>query len=358
MAPRSRRASGAALEAVWVRYGCGWYSALVSERTVLVTGAAGFIGYHLCERLLRDGARVVGVDNLNDYYSVELKQARLARLETRSAFEFHRGDISEPEVLPPLLQDHPVETVFHLAAQAGVRYSLDNPRAYTRANVDGTLNLLEAARSASPQPSLLLASSSSVYGLSERHPFREDDPADRPVALYGATKRATELMAHAYAHLFGLRVAMLRFFTVYGPWGRPDMALFRFVKSILEDREVELFNAGEMVRDFTYVDDVVDGVVGLEQARLAPGQPLFDIFNIGAGCPRRLREFLAAIERGLGRKARVKLMPFQPGDVAATHADVSHLASVCGYAPKTSLEEGIDRFLAWYLEYHGGQVPR
>jgi UDP-glucuronate 4-epimerase len=327
-------------------------------RSVLVTGSAGFIGYHLAQRLLEEGFRVVGLDNLNDYYAVALKDARNARLLSSRGYVFYKRDLEDREFLAHLLRGETFSTVFHLAAQAGVRYSLDNPEVYLRSNVDGTLNLLEAVRHAPTKPHLLMASSSSVYGASDRYPYREDDPADRPLALYGATKRAGELMGHAYSHLFGLRVTMLRFFTVYGPWGRPDMALFRFVKAIAEDREIELYNGGDMVRDFTYVDDVVEGILRLDEARRAEAQPLYDVFNIGAAQPRPLREFLDAIEQSLGRAARVKLLPFQKGDVHKTHADVSRLQSVCGYAPRTGVREGIDRFVAWYRDFYGVPASR
>jgi UDP-glucuronate 4-epimerase len=319
--------------------------------TTLVTGSAGFIGYHLSERLLRDGIRVVGLDSLNDYYSVALKEARNARLLAHPNYEFHRRDLVEKEFICDVLARHAFDTVFHMAAQAGVRYSLENPESYLKSNMDGTLGLLEAARFAASKPHLVIASSSSVYGASERYPYREDDPADRPLALYGATKRANELMGHAYAHLFGLRVTMLRFFTVYGPWGRPDMALFKFVKAIREGREIELYNNGDMVRDFTYVDDIVDGVLALDAARKRAGQPLYDVFNIGASQPRPLREFVEAIEASLGQRARIRPMPFQSGDVYKTHADVAKLRAICGYEPHTSIREGVSRFVEWYVTF-------
>jgi UDP-glucuronate 4-epimerase len=320
--------------------------------TVLVTGSAGFIGYHLAHRLLRAGVRVVGVDDLNDYYSVALKEARNARLLGEPGYAFVRANLADKAVLRELLMGESFTTVFHLAAQAGVRYSLENPDAYLRSNVDATLNLLEAARFAPHPPHLMLASSSSVYGASTRYPYREDDPADRPLALYGATKRADELMGHVYAHLFGLRVTMLRFFTVYGPWGRPDMALYRFVEAILGDREIELYNGGDMVRDFTYVDDIVDGVLALDAARKDESLPAFDIFNLGAGQPRPLREFVEAIEVSLRRKARLRFLPFQSGDVHKTHADSTKLRTLCGYAPRTTIGDGVARFVEWYLDFH------
>lgn len=324
--------------------------------TALVTGSAGFVGYHLCERLLREGARVVGLDNLNDYYSVALKEARNARLLAHPNYRFHRRDLVEKEFLREVLGRDKIDTVFHMAAQAGVRYSLDNPEAYLKSNMDGTLSLLEAARFTQRRPHLLMASSSSVYGASERYPYREDDPADRPLALYGATKRANELMGHAYAHLFGLRITMLRFFTVYGPWGRPDMALFKFVKAIHEGREIELYNNGDMVRDFTYVDDIVDGVLALDTARQREEQPLYDVLNIGAAQPRPLREFVEAIEASLGEKARIKPMPFQSGDVYKTHADVGKLRALCGYEPRTGIRDGVARFVEWYVAFYGSRT--
>jgi UDP-glucuronate 4-epimerase len=323
-----------------------------------VTGSAGFIGYHLCARLLESGTRVVGLDNLTDYYDVALKHARNERLAGHSGYEFLHHDVADREFMGALLAREPFTTVFHLAAQAGVRYSVENPAAYIHSNVDGTLSLLEAARHAPVRPHLVIASSSSVYGSSDRYPYREDDPADRPLALYGATKRSGELMGHAYAHLFGLRVTMLRFFTVYGPWGRPDMALYKFVKAVVEDRELELYNGGDMVRDFTYVDDVVDGVLAIEAARRGGDQPAFDVFNLGAGQPRPLREFLAAIETALGRKARVKELPFQDGDVHKTHADIAKASGLCGYSPRWSVGEGVGRFVEWYLEFHPRAVTR
>jgi UDP-glucuronate 4-epimerase len=325
--------------------------------TVLVTGSAGFIGYHLCARLLDAGVRVVGLDNLTDYYDVALKHARNERLSSRPGYEFLHHDVADRDYLCALLAREPFSTVFHLAAQAGVRYSVENPAAYIHSNVDGTLSLLEAARHAPKKPHLVIASSSSVYGSSDRYPYREDDPADRPLALYGATKRSGELMGHAYAHLFGLRVTMLRFFTVYGPWGRPDMALYKFVKAVVEDRELELYNGGDMVRDFTYVDDVVDGVLAIEAARRGGDQPGFDVFNLGAGQPRPLREFLAAIETALGRKARVKELPFQDGDVHKTHADIGKARGFCGYSPRFSVGEGVGRFVEWYLAFHEHPTP-
>ncbi|MEW6055148.1 MAG: SDR family NAD(P)-dependent oxidoreductase [Bdellovibrionota bacterium] len=321
-------------------------------KTFLVTGSAGFIGFHLSKRLLEQGHRVVGFDNLNDYYSVELKQDRNDQLKGYSRYSFIQADVSEKSAVSDVFSRHEFDTVFHLAAQAGVRYSLENPEAYLKSNIDGTLTILEAARHSKTKPHLLIASSSSVYGLSQHYPFKEDDPADRPVALYGATKRADELMGHSYSHLFGLRVTMLRFFTVYGPWGRPDMALFKFVRAILGGEEIEVYNNGDMIRDFTYVSDIVDGIVGLAENRTKPEHPLYDVFNIGCAKPRTLMEFIRAIEKSVGKKAKMKMMPFQAGDVYKTYADVSKLREICGYTPKVGIEDGIENFVRWYVEYY------
>ncbi|MBI3555405.1 MAG: SDR family NAD(P)-dependent oxidoreductase [Deltaproteobacteria bacterium] len=324
----------------------------MASKTYLVTGTAGFIGFHLAQKLLDQGHRVVGFDNLNDYYSVALKEARNALLEKREGYTFIKSNLEDKADVVRVFKEHDFATVFHLAAQAGVRYSLEHPEAYITSNIDGTLNILEAARFSKNKPHLLMASSSSVYGLSEKYPLREDDHADRPVALYGATKRANELMGHSYAHLFGLRVTMLRFFTVYGPWGRPDMALFMFVKAILEDKEIEVFNGGDMIRDFTYVADIVEGMLGLDRSRVDAKQPLYDCFNIGCANPRTLMEFIQAIEKAVEKKAKMKMMPFQPGDIYKTFADVSKLKNVCGYAPQTNIEDGIKAFVKWYREFY------
>lgn len=321
-------------------------------KTFLVTGTAGFIGFHLAQRLLGEGHQVVGYDNVNDYYSVELKESRNSILSKNPNYVFFRADLEDKKTMERVFGKYEFATVFHLAAQAGVRYSLDHPEAYLKSNVDGTLNVLEAVRYSKNRPHLLAASSSSVYGLSTRYPFREDDHADQPVALYGATKRANELMGHSYAHLYGMRVTMLRFFTVYGPWGRPDMALFKFVKQILADQEIELYNGGDMIRDFTYVDDIVEAMMGLDRTRVAKLQPLYDVFNIGCSNPHTLMEFVSAIERALGKKARIKKMPFQPGDIHKTYADVSKLTKLSGYVPKTDIERGITNFVAWFREYY------
>jgi UDP-glucuronate 4-epimerase len=318
---------------------------------ILVTGSAGFIGFHLSKKLLESGRQVVGIDNLNQYYSVALKEARNRELQKYPEFRFLKMDMTNREELSNLLQSETFETVYHLAAQAGVRYSLENPAAYLTSNIDATFNLLEIARHLKSAPHLMMASSSSVYGLSKTYPFREDDPADRPVALYGATKRSTELMAHAYSHLFQLRTTMLRFFSVYGPWGRPDVALYHFVDRISHDQEIEVYNHGDMIRDFTYVDDIVDGMIGLAAARLGESQNLHEVFNIGCADPRTLMEFIRSIEASLGKKAKIKFLPDQPGDIYKSFADVSKLKALTGYKPRIKMEEGIERFVKWYKEY-------
>jgi UDP-glucuronate 4-epimerase len=321
---------------------------------IVLTGAAGFIGFHVAGRLLEAGAHVHGVDNLVPYYDVGLKEARLAAIAPRERFDVTRADIAEPGRMRAVFAAFRPDYVVHLAAQAGVRHSLVDPRAYTRANVDGFLEILEAAR-AHPVRHLLYASSSSVYGASTAVPFTETDPADRPLSLYGATKRANELMAHSYARLFGIAATGLRFFTVYGPWGRPDMALFAFTKAILAGEPINVFNNGRMQRDFTYIDDVAQAVV-----RLVPLPPVatgdasapHTIFNIGNHTPISLDRFIAAIEAALGRTAIRRNLPMQPGDVPATFANVDRLANAVGFAPQTPIEEGVRRFVAWYRAFY------
>ncbi len=321
-------------------------------KNYLVTGSAGFIGYHLSERLLKEGNRVIGVDNLNDYYSVNLKLGRNSILKKYSNYEFHQVDISDQTEISKIIHDSQPESIFHLAGQPGVRYSLENPHAYLKSNLLGSLNILEAVRHSKIRPYLFLASSSSVYGLTEQFPFREDHSFDKPVSFYGSTKGSMELMAHSYSHLYGINCSALRFFTVYGPWGRPDMAPFIFVKKILEGKEIEVFNNGDMIRDFTYVSDIVDGTLRLEESRKKTGQPLYEVFNIGCSNPRPLGDFIKIVENTLGVKANLKLMPHQPGDVYKTFADVSKLTNYCGYDPKISLEEGISHFATWYKSFY------
>ncbi len=333
--------------------------------TILVTGAAGFIGMHVAERLLQAGHRVVGIDNLNDYYDPALKQARLDRLTRHDAFTFRRCDVADRPAISRLFSECPVTHVVHLAAQAGVRYSLENPHAYVDANLVGFVNILEACRH-NGIAHLVYASSSSVYGGNTRMPFAEGDSVDHPISLYAATKKANELMAHTYSHLYGLPTTGLRFFTVYGPWGRPDMALFIFTKAILEGRPIPLYNEGRMKRDFTYIDDVAEAVVRCVFKPATP-DPAFDpdapdpaisaapyrVFNIGNHTPVALAHFVSLIERATGRKAERRLEPMQPGDVPATYADVERLKAWIGFEPATPIEEGIPRFVAWYRAFYG-----
>jgi len=332
---------------------------------VLVTGAAGFIGYHVAQRLLARGDDVVGVDNVNDYYDPKLKEARLARLRGASGFRFERLDIADAEGMRRVFSDTKPQRVVNLAAQAGVRYSLVNPQAYIDANVQGFLNILEGSRHNGVEH-LVFASSSSVYGANTAQPFSEHHNVDHPVSLYAATKKANELMAHTYAALFKLPCTGLRFFTVYGPWGRPDMALFRFTRGILNDEPIEVYNYGRMVRDFTYIDDIVEGVVRVVDAVAAPDPAWsgdapdparsfapYRLFNIGNNQPVPLLDFIAALEDALGRKAKMELLPIQPGDVPSTMADVSEMESAVAFRPNTSIRDGIGRFVNWYKEYYG-----
>lgn len=310
---------------------------------VLVTGAAGFIGFHLVQRLLGRGDEVVGLDNLSDYYSVALKEARLAQVRS-DRFRFVRMDLADREALPALFAAERFDAVVNLAAQAGVRYSVENPWAYVDSNVVGFLNVLECCRHY-PVRHLVYASSSSVYGGNEKTPFSEEDRVDDPVSLYAATKKSDELMAACYAHLYGLKVTGLRLFTVYGPWGRPDMSPMLFASAILAGRPVKVFNHGDMLRDFTYVDDIVEGMV-----RVLDRVPQkHEVFNIGCSNPVRLMDFISELERALGREAEKIMLPMQPGDVYQTYADTTKLERELGYKPGVMLREGVDRFVAWYL---------
>jgi len=339
----------------------------MSERKspILVTGAAGFIGYHVCERLLKDGEEVLGVDNLNHYYDVKLKEARLDLLRKHAGFRFELADVADRSQLNGALAATPLCRVIHLAAQAGVRYSLKNPHAYTSSNVTGFINLLEACRKAKTEH-FVFASSSSIYGGNTKMPWSEHENVDHPISLYAATKKAGELMAHSYAHLFGLPVTCLRFFSVYGPWGRPDMSYYTFTASILEGKPIEIYNEGKMTRDFTYVDDVVEGVVRV-LARPPKPDNKFDskspdpatswapwrVYNIGNDKPVSLLEYVDELEKALGKKAVRVMKPAQPGDILATHADITDLKRDFGFQPKTPLAEGLRRFTSWYRSYHG-----
>jgi UDP-glucuronate 4-epimerase len=331
---------------------------------ILLTGAAGFIGMTTSLLLLARGDEVVGLDNLNDYYEVTLKHARLARLEPHSGFRFVKMDVADRDGIARLFAAEKFDRVIHLAAQAGVRYSLKNPHAYIDSNIVGFMNILEGCRHGGVQH-LVYASSSSVYGGNTRMPFSEHDSVDHPVSLYAATKKANELMAHTYSHLYGLPTTGLRFFTVYGPWGRPDMALFLFTKAILEGRPIDVFNHGRMQRDFTYVDDIAEGVVRTLDHVAAPDPAYsadapdpgtsnapFRVFNIGNHHPVPLMDFIACIEQALGRSAEKNLLPLQDGDVPATYADVESLQQWTGFAPATPIETGIARFVAWYRDYY------
>lgn len=331
---------------------------------ILVTGAAGFIGYHMAARLLDDGHAVTGIDNLNSYYDPSLKSARLDQLAGREGFEFHKMDLADSTSLGALVGDGQFDRVINLAAQAGVRYSIEDPAAYVQSNLVGFANLLEACRQAETAH-LIYASSSSVYGTSREIPFSEHRDADHPASLYAASKRANELMAHSYASLYGLPVTGLRFFTVYGPWGRPDMALFLFTRAILAGQPIKVFGYGAHKRDYTFIDDIVEGVVkitkGIAQADAnwdaerpdpAMGDAPYRVYNIGNGQPVVLNDFIAALEKKLGKKAIREELPQQPGDVIDTWADCSDLERDFGYRPSTTLEEGISRFVDWYLEFY------
>ena len=335
-----------------------------SAEKILVTGAAGFIGYHLCERLLQEGHEVVGLDNLNDYYDVSLKQARLARLEGRRGFRFVRLDLADREGMAELFARERFKRVVNLAAQAGVRYSLTNPHAYIDSNLVGFINILEGCRHQQVEH-LAYASSSSVYGANTRMPFSIHDNVDHPVSLYAASKKANELMAHTYSHLYGLPTTGLRFFTVYGPWGRPDMALFLFTKAILEGRSIDVFNHGRMQRDFTFIDDIVEGVTRVTFRTAAPNPAWhgdapdpgtsaapYRLYNIGNNNPVALLDMIATLEKELGREAEKNLLPIQPGDVPATYADVDDLMRDTGFKPATPLAEGIRKFVGWYRDYY------
>jgi UDP-glucuronate 4-epimerase len=313
---------------------------------ILVTGAAGFIGFHLVARLLREGARVLGIDNLNGYYDPRLKRSRLALLE-HARFEFARVDIANRPAMETLFARNKFSLVVHLAAQAGVRHSIERPHDYIDSNITGFLNVLEGCRQTRSKH-LIYASSSSVYGGNTRPPFAVEDRVDQPLSLYAATKKANELMAHAYHHLFHIPMTGLRFFTVYGPWGRPDMAPYKFARAIARGETMEIFNYGRMQRDFTYIDDVVEGVV-----RLIRRDPAgYRLFNIGGSAPVGLMEFVHALEQAFGRRARKRFRPMEGGDVLGTHADVTALAKATGYRPSTPLAAGVAKFAEWYGDYH------
>ncbi len=320
---------------------------------ILVTGAAGFIGHATAHRLLARGEAVIGIDIVNDYYDPALKQARLATFDGVEGFDFHRMDVADADAVAALVRDRGVRRIVHLAAQAGVRYSLENPFAYERSNLAGHLSLLEASRHASDFEHLVYASSSSVYGDRPMggSGFKEDERVDKPVSLYAATKAACELMSTSYASLYGFPQTGLRFFTVYGPWGRPDMAYFGFTNKIMKGEPIEVYGEGKMARDFTYIDDIVDGIVGALDHPPAPKD--HRILNIGDNHPVGLMDMIETLENAIGKKAEKIMRPMQPGDVTATYADVSKLNALTGYKPKVMLQEGLNRFAAWYREFYG-----
>ena len=329
----------------------------------LVTGAAGFIGFHACKRLLQAGHEVVGLDNMNDYYDVNLKQARLDLLQS-PLFSFHKIDLADREGIAQLFAHEKFNRVIHLAAQAGVRYSLENPFAYADSNLIGYLNILEGCRHNHVEH-LLYASSSSVYGLNRKMPFSTDDSVDHPVSLYAATKEANELMAHTYSHLYGIPTTGLRFFTVYGPWGRPDMALFKFTKAMLEGKSIDVYNYGKMKRDFTYIDDIVEAIVRMQDIIPQPnpewtvetGSPAdssapYRVYNIGNSSPVELMDYITALEEALGMVAEKNMMPIQPGDVLETSADTKPLYDMVGFRPQTTVSQGVKNFVDWYKAYY------
>ena len=315
---------------------------------ILITGTAGFIGMHLAEELLNEGHEVVGVDNFNDYYSVDLKHARHARLEVRENYQGIEGDLCNMQLLQQCFAANSFDVVCNLAAQAGVRYSLDHPHVYQKANLEGFLNILECCRH-NNVPRLVYASSSSVYGGNTKLPFSESDSVDSPVSLYAATKKANELMAHCYSHLYGLQTIGLRFFTVYGPWGRPDMAMWLFTKAMLEGKPIKVFNHGKMQRDFTFVDDIIAGV---NACLFSQNLDKYEIFNIGNHRSENLMDMINILAESLGIEPQMEMLPMQPGDVPATYADIDRINSKLGYKPTTPISVGIPKFVNWYKQYH------
>jgi UDP-glucuronate 4-epimerase len=334
-------------------------------KTILITGSAGFIGFHLSNKLLEAGYSIIGFDNLNNYYDVSLKKDRLNQLTKQEKFIFVEGSLENKQSIDAMFRDYSIDVVINLAAQAGVRYSLENPHAYIEANVVGYMNILEACRHNNVEH-LIYASSSSVYGANTLMPFSVHHNVDHPVSIYAATKKTNELMSHTYSHLYGLPTTGLRFFTVYGPWGRPDMALFLFTKAILAGEPIKVFNNGEMMRDFTYIDDIVEGIVRLVKKKPQPNPQWsgdhpdpgtsyapYKIYNIGNNQPVQLLKFISVLEDKLGMEAKKEFLPLQDGDVPATFADVDDLMNDVGFKPRTSIEEGIGNFVAWYKEYYG-----
>jgi UDP-glucuronate 4-epimerase len=328
---------------------------------ILVTGAAGFIGFHLSKRLLAEGYHVIGVDNLNDYYDIRLKKERLSQLENNDTFTFYKVDLADQPSLNQIFENHSIPIVINLAAQAGVRYSISHPHSYVHSNLVGFINILEACRHYQVEH-LLYASSSSVYGANTKTPFSTQDSVDHPVSIYAATKKANELMAHTYSHLFNIPTTGLRFFTVYGPWGRPDMAYYSFTKDIIEGNTIQVFNNGDMLRDFTYIDDIVEGIVKLLDYPPVPdsnrsldpstSHAPYKIYNIGNNRPVKLMDFINTLELLIDRKANFEFLPMQPGDVKETYADITDLQEAAGFSPATPLEIGLGHFVDWYKKYH------
>ncbi|MEM9468986.1 MAG: NAD-dependent epimerase [Pseudomonadota bacterium] len=331
---------------------------------ILITGAAGFIGFHLSQRLCEAGVYVLGLDNLNDYYDVGLKEARLKELKPYQSFDFVKADLEDQNTIEKAFADFKPDIVVNMAAQAGVRYSLDNPRSYTNSNIVGFINILEGCRHHDVKH-LVFASSSSVYGANEKVPFAVSDNVDHPISLYAATKKSNELMAHSYAHLYGLPCSGLRFFTVYGPWGRPDMAYYKFTQKIMNGDPIDVYNNGDMKRDFTYIDDIIDGVEkiithvpdgndnwGGQHPDPATSKAPYQLYNIGHNNPENLMDMIAKLEEALGKKAEINMKPMQPGDVYETYADIEAIKNAVGFEPKTSLDEGLSKFVEWYKGFY------
>lgn len=329
------------------------YNALDTTKKILVTGAAGFIGFHLSKLLLQKGVTVIGFDNINDYYDVNLKYARLAILEKFENFTFVKGDLADKTAVDNLFSENKFDIVVNLAAQAGVRYSIENPQVYIESNVIGFFNILEACRN-NPVEHLLYASSSSVYGNQQKTPFSTDDDVSKPISLYAATKKSNELMAYTYSHLYGIPSTGLRFFTVYGPYGRPDMAYFSFTQKIMKGETIKIFNDGDMYRDFTYVDDIVKGIKNMlcNPPEADENGDRATVYNIGNNSPEKLMYFIETLEKALGKTARKEFLPMQPGDVYQTYADVTPLIEKYGFKPSTSIEDGLAKFVEWYKEYY------
>ena len=321
-------------------------------KKILITGVAGFIGYHLAEKLLNNNYHIIGIDNLNDYYDPNLKKARLDNLKELSNFEFHKIDFIKNRELQPIFENNKIGQVIHLGAQAGVRYSISNPQFYIDTNITGFLNILENSKNYKVQ-NIIYASSSSIYGINEKMPFSENDKTEKQISMYGVSKKTNELMAHTYSNLYGLNTVGLRFFTVYGPWGRPDMALYIFTKAIIENKRINLFNEGDHARSFTYIDDITEPIHRLIKINYNNDRASYnEILNIGGSSPVKLLRFIDIIEEYLGKKAKINLKPMQQGDVKETNADIDKLERITGYRPQINIEEGIKRFIDWYVQYH------